>query len=92
MNSTELYLSIMVMNLQHSGVFDFALSCWILLTFGPQVCRAYGPFTFFLIYVLGGFSGNMISFVHTLEPTVGGTVSRGRFFFSLSSSFYLPLL
>lgn len=57
----------------HSGVFDFALSCWILLTFGPQVSRAYGPFTFFLIYVLGGLSGNMISFVHTPEPTVGGT-------------------
>ncbi|KAL3527063.1 hypothetical protein ACH5RR_011719 [Cinchona calisaya] len=57
----------------HSGVFHFALSCWMLLTFGPQVCRAYGTFTFFLIYVLGGLSGNLISFLHTPNPTVCGT-------------------
>lgn len=50
-----------------------ALGCWGLLTFGPQVCRVYGSFTFFLIYILGGISGNLTSFLHTPEPTVGGT-------------------
>ncbi|XP_021657552.2 RHOMBOID-like protein 9, chloroplastic isoform X2 [Hevea brasiliensis] len=57
----------------HSGVFHVALGCWSLLTFGPQVCRGYGSFTFFLIYMLGGISGNLTSFLHTPEPTVGGT-------------------
>ncbi|XP_031740072.1 RHOMBOID-like protein 9, chloroplastic isoform X3 [Cucumis sativus] len=57
----------------HSGVLHVALSCWTLLTFGRQVCREYGPFTFFLIYVLGGVSGNLTSFLHTPDPTVGGT-------------------
>ncbi|TYK15845.1 RHOMBOID-like protein 9 [Cucumis melo var. makuwa] len=57
----------------HSGVLHVALSCWTLLTFGRQVCRKYGPFTFFLIYVLGGVSGNLTSFLHTPNPTVGGT-------------------
>ncbi|KAL9427611.1 hypothetical protein AB3S75_029737 [Citrus x aurantiifolia] len=57
----------------HSGLFHVALSCWALLTFGPQVCKSYGPFTFFLIYTLGGISGNLTSFLHTPEPTVGGT-------------------
>ena len=61
--------------MQHSGVLHVALSCWTLLTFGRQVCREYGPFTFFLIYVLGGVSGNLTSFLHTPDPTVGGTVS-----------------
>ncbi|XVF20562.1 hypothetical protein REPUB_Repub12eG0011300 [Reevesia pubescens] len=57
----------------HSGILHVALGCWALLTFGPQVCRHYGSFTFFLIYLLGGISGNLISFLHTPEPTVGGT-------------------
>ncbi|KAK4368004.1 hypothetical protein RND71_011796 [Anisodus tanguticus] len=57
----------------HSGVLHVALGCWVLLSFGPQVCKAYGSFAFFLIYVLGGISGNLISFLHTPEPTVGGT-------------------
>lgn len=61
---------------QHSGFLHVALGCWVLLTFGPQVCRGYGPFTFFLIYILGGIAGNLSSFLHTPEATVGGTVSR----------------
>lgn len=60
---------------QHSGFLHVALGCWVLLTFGPQVCRGYGPFTFFLIYILGGIAGNLSSFLHTPEATVGGTVS-----------------
>ncbi|KAJ0098383.1 hypothetical protein Patl1_21479 [Pistacia atlantica] len=57
----------------HSGLCHIALGCWALLTFGPQVCKNYGSFTFLLIYTLGGFSGNLTSFLHTPEPTVGGT-------------------
>lgn len=57
----------------HSGVLHISLGCWVLLSFGPQVCKAYGSFPVFLIYVLGGISGNLISFLHTPEPTVGGT-------------------
>ncbi|KAJ8775372.1 hypothetical protein K2173_023137 [Erythroxylum novogranatense] len=57
----------------HSGICHMALGCWSLLSFGPQVCRAYGSFTFFLIYLLGGISGNLTSFLHTPEATVGGT-------------------
>ncbi|KAF8011329.1 hypothetical protein BT93_J1819 [Corymbia citriodora subsp. variegata] len=57
----------------HSGVFHIALGCWALLTFGPKVCKGYGSFTFFLIYLLGGISGNLTSFLHTPDPTVGGT-------------------
>lgn len=57
----------------HSGFLHVALGCWVLLTFGPQVCRGYGPFTFLLIYVLGGICGNLTSFIHTPELTVCGT-------------------
>ncbi|KAI3451750.1 hypothetical protein Pfo_008415 [Paulownia fortunei] len=57
----------------HSGIFHIALGSWVLFTLGLEVCREYGSFTFLLIYVLGGISGNLISFLHTPEPTVGGT-------------------
>ncbi|KAF3443907.1 hypothetical protein FNV43_RR13597 [Rhamnella rubrinervis] len=57
----------------HSGIFHMAVGCWALLTFGPKVCKSYGSFVFVLIYILGGISGNVTSFLHTPEPTVGGT-------------------
>lgn len=57
----------------HTGIVHIGLNCWALLTFGPQVCRVYGRFTFSLIYILGGLSGNFTSFLHTPDPTVGGT-------------------
>ncbi|KAL0725167.1 hypothetical protein Bca4012_039766 [Brassica carinata] len=57
----------------HSGIPHVALSSWALLTFGPKVCRDYGILTFCLIYILGGVSGNFMSFLHTPDPTVGGT-------------------
>ncbi|GFP84418.1 rhomboid protease glup [Phtheirospermum japonicum] len=57
----------------HSGIFHIALGIWVLFTFGLEVSREYGSFTFLLIYILGGISGNLISFLHTPEPTVGGT-------------------
>jgi len=61
--------------MQHAGIFHMGLSCWALVTFGPQVCKDYGSFTFFLIYILGGIACNFTSFLHTPDPTVGGTVS-----------------
>lgn len=57
----------------HSGFLHVTLGCWVLLTFGPRVSRAYGQVTFFLIYILGGVCGNLTSFVHTPELTVCGT-------------------
>ncbi|RDX75270.1 RHOMBOID-like protein 9, chloroplastic [Mucuna pruriens] len=57
----------------HAGILHMVVSCWALVTFGPQVCKGYGSFTFFLIYILGGVACNLTSFLHTPDPTVGGT-------------------
>ncbi|KAL5208228.1 hypothetical protein ABZP36_032663 [Zizania latifolia] len=57
----------------HSGLLHIALGCWVLLTFGPRVCRVYGQVTFLLVYILGGVCGNLTSYVHTPELTVCGT-------------------
>lgn len=76
--------------LQHSGIFHIALGCWMLLTFGPRVCRAYGSFTFFLLYILGGISGNLTSFLHIPDPTVGGTVSSIHYFLYILKMLPIP--
>ncbi|KAL8123859.1 hypothetical protein AgCh_011745 [Apium graveolens] len=73
----------------HWGIHHIALSCWMLFTFGPQVCRTYGSFTFILLYVLGGLSGNFTSFFHIADPTVGGT---GPAFAILGAWFICQLL
>lgn len=57
----------------HSGLLHVAFSSWALLTFGPLVDRAYGSFAFCMIYFLGGVCGNLMSFFHTPDATVGGT-------------------
>lgn len=57
----------------HSGVIHVALTSWALLDFGPRVCKVYGSFTFFFMCLLGGISGNLASFLHTPEATVGGS-------------------
>ncbi|KZV52944.1 hypothetical protein F511_36240 [Dorcoceras hygrometricum] len=57
----------------HSGIFHIAISSWVLFTFGLEVSQVYGSFTCLLIYLLGGISGNLVSFLHTPSPTVGGT-------------------
>lgn len=57
----------------HSGLLHIAFSSWALLTFGPLVDTAYGSFAFCMIYFLGGVCGNLMSFFHTPDATVGGT-------------------
>ncbi|KAK9091196.1 hypothetical protein Sjap_024373 [Stephania japonica] len=68
-----LSLGLTVQRANHYGILHVALSCWVLLNFGPQVCKGYGSCTFLLLYILGGISGNLTSFIHTPDPTVGGT-------------------
>lgn len=57
----------------HSGLLHITFSSWALITFGPPVHRAYGSFAFCMIYFLGGVCGNLMSFFHTPDATVGGT-------------------
>eukprot|EP00249_Psilotum_nudum_P017782 c26487_g1_i1 orf=370-2076(+) len=66
----------------HSDFFHIFLSSWALLSFGPRVERVYGSLAFCMIYFLGGLCGNILSFFHTNDATVGGT---GPFFAILSS-------
>jgi membrane associated rhomboid family serine protease len=59
----------------HSSLVHIGLSTWALLSFGPGVESAYGSVGFGMIYLIGGLFGNLMSFFHTPQGTVGGTVS-----------------
>lgn len=66
----------LVLFLQHASLLHVGLGSWALLSFGPAVESAYGTLGFSMIYFLGGLLGNLTSFFHTTEWTVGGTVSH----------------
>ncbi|KAL3699808.1 hypothetical protein R1sor_017830 [Riccia sorocarpa] len=57
----------------HASFLHVALGSWALLSFGPAVESAYGTYGFAMIYFLGGIFGNLMSFFHTNEWTVGGS-------------------
>jgi len=57
----------------HSSLVHIGLSTWALLSFGPGVESAYGSVGFGMIYLIGGLFGNLMSFFHTPQGTVGGT-------------------
>jgi membrane associated rhomboid family serine protease len=65
----------LVASMQHSSLVHIGLSTWALLSFGPGVESAYGSVGFGMIYLIGGLFGNLMSFFHTPQGTVGGTVS-----------------
>lgn len=57
----------------HASLLHIGLGSWALLSFGPAVESAYGTLGFSMIYLLGGLFGDLTSFFHTSEWTVGGT-------------------
>ncbi|BFI25804.1 hypothetical protein MPTK2_1g24540 [Marchantia polymorpha subsp. ruderalis] len=57
----------------HASLLHVGLGSWALLSFGPAVESAYGTLGFAMIYFLGGIFGDLMSFYHTTEWTVGGT-------------------
>jgi membrane associated rhomboid family serine protease len=57
----------------HAGLLHLGLSTWALLEFGPAVESAYGTLGFSMIYLIGGLYGNLLSFFHTPQGTVGAT-------------------
>ena len=63
-----------IVGIQHSGLLHLGLSTWALLSFGPAVESAYGTLGFGMVYLIGGLFGNLMSFFHTPQGTVGGTV------------------
>lgn len=89
----------------HIDLMHLATNCLSLLIFGSTVERVFGTRKFLLIYLAGGLSGNLMSFLFSLHNSLGasGAISgvggaviylwlKNRYFFSLKRKKYLVLV
>ncbi len=61
--------------LLHVSLWHIGFNMYALWVFGVGQERAFGHWRFLLLYVLAGFSGNVLSFLHTAGPSVGASTS-----------------
>jgi len=61
--------------LLHGSVLHVALNMYALYIIGNRLERFYGPGRFLLLYILSAFSGNVLSFVLTPNPSLGASTA-----------------
>jgi rhomboid protease GluP len=61
--------------LLHGSIFHIAFNMYALYSFGVGLERRFGHGRFLLLYLLGGFAGNVLSFLITPEPSVGSSTA-----------------
>ncbi len=52
--------------LLHASILHIGFNMYAVFVFGPGLERSFGHWRFLLLYLLGGFAGNVLSFVHLL--------------------------
>jgi rhomboid protease GluP len=61
--------------LLHGSIFHIGFNMYALYSFGVGLERRFGHGRFLLLYVLGGFAGNVLSFLITSSPSVGSSTA-----------------
>ena len=61
--------------LLHGSVVHIALNMYALMSFGPLLERHFGRWRYLSLYVLSGFTGNVLSFVLSPYPSLGASTS-----------------
>ncbi|MCC6567610.1 MAG: rhomboid family intramembrane serine protease [Anaerolineales bacterium] len=61
--------------LVHGGIAHIGFNMYALLIFGVGLERAFGHGRFLLLYVLGAFAGNVMSFLFTTGVSVGASTA-----------------
>lgn len=61
--------------LLHGGIVHILFNMYALGVLGPGLEQHYGHGRFFLLYLLGGFAGNVVSFTFTMENSLGASTS-----------------
>ncbi len=59
----------------HGSILHIGFNMYALLLFGPELERAYGHWRFLLLYFLGGFAGNVLSFVFSPAASLGSSTA-----------------
>ena len=61
--------------LLHGSLWHIGFNMYALFSFGTGLERRFGHARFLALYLLAGFSGNVISFLLTGDPSVGSSTS-----------------
>ena len=59
----------------HGGLMHVGFNMYALFIFGPGLERYYGHKRFLALYFLGGFGGNVFSFLFTSAPSLGSSTA-----------------
>ena len=61
--------------LLHGSILHIGFNMYALFSFGVGLERRFGHGRFLLLYLLGGFAGNVLSFLITPAPSVGSSTA-----------------
>ncbi len=61
--------------LLHASIPHIGFNMYALFIFGPGLERSFGHWRYLLLYLLAGFSGNVLSFLLTTGPSVGASTA-----------------
>lgn len=59
----------------HSGLLHLFFNCYALLIWGPMVEKLYGRFKFVILYIVAGMVGCLLSYVMSINPSIGASGS-----------------
>lgn len=61
--------------LLHANILHIGFNMYALFVIGPQLERFYGHGRFLLLYLIAGFTGNVMSFVLSSNPSIGASTA-----------------
>ncbi|KAF0112212.1 MAG: rhomboid family protein [Chloroflexi bacterium] len=61
--------------LLHGSLMHIAFNMYALFSIGPSLERHYGHSRFLMLYLIGGFAGNALSFVLSPNPSLGASTA-----------------
>ncbi len=67
------YWRLVTANFLHIGLVHLAFNSYALFLFGPQVERFYGRTRFFVLYMLAGLGGSILSYVGSRSLSAGAS-------------------
>jgi rhomboid protease GluP len=59
----------------HGSVLHIAFNMYALFTIGPGLEQFYGRWRYLLLYMVGGYCGNVLSFVLSANPSIGASTA-----------------
>ncbi len=61
--------------LLHGSILHIGFNMYALYIFGPSLERYYGHWRYLLLYLLGGYCGNVLSFLLSANPSIGASTA-----------------